>query len=319
MKENEQFIIEISDSLRISADRIFCAIGASKPIVPDIKGLNAETCTFYEYFDPNTAAERYKNKIVVVLGRGNSAFEITHHLIDITAETGVVTRSLPQFARQTHNVHDVRAQVSDVFDLMQLKSNNNIVSDRIVEINRITSGKHKRRLLVSYETPCPHWEPPRWMKRKGIIDGVIVCCGFNYTLSDIFDQKTVRPEVDKKDKFCLFTSSWESVNILGLYFIGAPMRVNDPDAASGFVHGFRGNIQALGHIIAEKYHGRAIKPIFECKISLTNPSDGLTALPEFLVEFVSTTMSLFELFGYLGSTITFETKNDDKGSVYAGV
>ncbi|WP_416777324.1 hypothetical protein ACNFJN_03515 [Xenorhabdus budapestensis] len=30
-------------------------------------------------------------------------------------------------------------------------------------------------------------------------------------------------------------------------------------------------------------------------------------------------MSLFELFGYLGSTITFETKNDDKGSVYAGV
>ncbi|MBC8944973.1 hypothetical protein [Xenorhabdus indica] len=90
------------------------------------------------------------------------------------------------------------------------------------------------------------------------------------------------------------------MNVPGLYFIGAPMQVNDPDAASGFVHGFRGNIQALGHIIAEKYHGMAIKPIFKCKISLTHPSDGLTALTEFLVEFVSTTMSLFELFGYLG-------------------
>ncbi|WP_211305449.1 hypothetical protein [Xenorhabdus cabanillasii] len=51
---------------------------------------------------------------------------------------------------------------------------------------------------------------------------------------------------------------------------------------------------------------------------MTNPSDGLTALSEFLVEFVSTTMSLFELFNYLGSTITFET-NDDKDSVYARV
>ncbi|OCQ50597.1 2-oxo-Delta(3)-4,5,5-trimethylcyclopentenylacetyl-CoA monooxygenase [Photorhabdus australis subsp. thailandensis] len=310
MKENERFIIEISDSLHISADRIFCATGVSKPIVPDIKGLNAETCTFYENFDPNTAAEHYRNKIVVVLGRGNSAFEIAHHLIDITAETRVVTRSLPLFARQTHNVHDLRAQVSDVFDLMQLKSNNNIVSDRIVEIRRIANGQHKGQLLVSYETPCLHWSPPRWMKRTGIVDDVIVCCGFNYTLSDIFDMDTVRPDVDGKGKYCLLTSSWESVNIPGLYFIGAPMRVNDPDAASGFVHGFRCNIQALGNIIAEKYHGIALKPIFEYRIPLNNPSDALVSLSKFLVDLVSTSMPLFELFSYFGNIVTFEECDD---------
>lgn len=57
--------------------------------------------------------------MVVVLGRGNSALEIAHYLVDITAETRVLTRSLPKFARPTHNVHE-RAPVSDVFDLVQL-------------------------------------------------------------------------------------------------------------------------------------------------------------------------------------------------------
>lgn len=143
--------------------------------MPDIKGLNSDTATLYADFDPITAIERYQNKIVMVLGRGNSALEITHYLVDITAETRVVTRSLPKFARQTHNVHDLRAQVSDVFDLMQLKSNNNIVSDRLVEVSRIESGKDKGRLLIHYETPCPHWFQLRWMKRSAIVDEIIVC------------------------------------------------------------------------------------------------------------------------------------------------
>ncbi|WP_414214988.1 hypothetical protein [Cupriavidus necator] len=56
------------------------------------------------------------------------------------------------------------------------------------------------------------------------------------------------------------------------------MRVNDPDAASGFVHGFRCNIQALGHIIAEKHYGMALQPAFACKVPMKNPSDALASL-----------------------------------------
>ncbi|MCO4892086.1 NAD(P)-binding domain-containing protein [Cupriavidus sp. WGtm5] len=310
-RNNDRFTVQISDSLCISADRIFFATGKSKPILPDIKGIGPDTCTLYEDFDADMAAERYRNKIVVVLGRGNSAFEIAHHLVDITAETRVVTRSLPLFARQTHNVHDLRAQVSDIFDLMQLKSNNNIVSDRIVEVHRITGGKNDGRLLIRYETPCPHWTPPRWLKRSGIIDDLIVCCGFNYTMPHIFDMETVRPAMDEKGKYCLLTSSWESVTEPGLYFIGASMRVNDPDAASGFVHGFRCNIQALGNIIAERHHGMALKPMFECKVPMEEPANALTSLAEFIVQYVSASMPLFELFSYFGSTVTFEESDEE--------
>ncbi len=302
-----RFMLETSeDNQCFTADRVFCGTGTSEPVVPNIKGLNADTATFYQDFNPLTAADRYKNKIVLVLGRGNSAFEIAHHLVDITAETRVVTRTLPAFAKQTHNVHDLRAQVADIFDLMQLKSNNNIVSDRIVEVSRIEDGEHKGRLLVRYETPCLHWSPARWMKRTGIVDDIIVCCGFNYTLSKIFDRESVRPDIDTKGKYCLLTSTWESRNVPGLYFIGAPMRVNDPDAASGFVHGFRCNIQALGHHIAEKHYGMPLRPLFERQIAMKNPSDDLVSLSRFLVELVSTTMPLFELFTYFGAVVTFD-------------
>lgn len=319
ISHNQQhFILKISEEQCFTANQVFCGTGTSKPIMPAIKGLNTDTATLYADFDASTAVERYRNKIVIVLGRGNSALEIAHYLVDITAETRVVTRSLPKFARQTHNVHDLRAQVSDVFDLMQLKSNNNIVSDRIVEVSRIENGKDKGRLLVHYETPCPHWSPARWMKRSGIVDEIIVCCGFNYTLSEVFDMDTVKPSVDKASKYCLLTSSWESVNVPGLYFIGASMRVNDPDAASGFVHGFRCNIQALGHIIAEKYHKIPLDPVFTCEVTTKNPSDALVSLSEYLVKFVSTNTALFELFTYFGAVVTFEQSNVD-GIVVARV
>ncbi|MFS8974314.1 NAD(P)-binding domain-containing protein [Cupriavidus necator] len=166
-RDQGRFILETSDGLHISAERIFCATGKSEPILPDIKGIGPDTCSLYGDFDADTAAEHYKNKIVVVLGRGNSAFEIAHHLVDITAETRVVTRSLPLFARQTHNVHDLRAQVSDIFDLMQLKSNNNIVSDRIVEIHRIANGKHAGRVAGSLRNTLPPLESSKVAEAVG--------------------------------------------------------------------------------------------------------------------------------------------------------
>lgn|GEM_PF-4439468 len=278
----------------------------------EIAGLGPETCTFYQDFDAEAAAERYRNKIVIVIGRGNSAFEIAHHLVDITAETRVVTRSLPEFARQSHNVHDIRAQVADVFDLMQLKSNNNIVSDRITEVSRITSGPHRGRLRVRYETPCPHWSPPRWMRRTGIVDDIIVCCGFNYTMASIFDGETVDPATDDRGKYCLLTSTWESVNVPDLFFIGAPTRVNDPDAASGFVHGFRCNILALADIVAERYHDMPLRPVYETVVPHNDPAEGLAPLADYLVRLVSTTMPLFELFGFFGTMVTFDEQADGR-------
>ena len=312
-----RFVVTVAGGETLTCDRLLCATGTSKPIVPDIRGLGPDTCTFYADYDPEAAKERYRNKTVIVIGRGNSAFEIAHDLVDITAETRVVTRSLPLFARQTHNVHDLRAQVSDVFDLMQLKSNNNIVSDRIAEVARVTEGPHAGRILVTYETPCAHWSPPRWMKRTSYVDDIIIACGFNYTVSDVFDQATVRPDLCDKGKYCLLGDTWESRNVPGLYFIGTAMRINDPNSASGFVHGFRAGIQALGHLIAEQ-HGQPVAPVFECMMSPGDGGAGMDSLSGFLVGMVSTTMPLFELFSYFGCAVTLDDP-DDAGCVRARV
>ncbi|MEP4199134.1 MAG: NAD(P)-binding domain-containing protein [Aliishimia sp.] len=316
-RNDEHFIIEVEDGAVFTCDRLFSATGTTVPIVPDIKGLSPETCTFYGDYDPEVAKERYRNKTVVVVGRGNSAFEIAHNLIDITAETRVVTRSVPSFARQSHNVHDLRSQVSDVFDLMQLKSNNNITSDRIVEVSRVEDGPHAGRLLVTFETACVHWTPARWMKRTGYVDDIIIACGFNYTVSNVFDQQTVKPEMCEKGRYCLLNESWESRNVPGLYFVGTPMRINDPNAASGFVHGFRCNIQALGHIIGEK-HGMPVEPMFECEIPKGDAREAMENISQYLVNMVSNTMPLFELFNFFGCTVTLGDAKAD-GTVTAKV
>ena len=79
----------------------------------EIAGLGPETCTFYQDFDAEAAAERYRNKIVIVnrprqFGLRDRPSPRRHH----RREPGWVTRSLPEFARQSHNVHDIRAQVA---------------------------------------------------------------------------------------------------------------------------------------------------------------------------------------------------------------
>ena len=124
-------------------------------------------------------------------------------------------------------------------------------------------------------------------------------------MADVFDQDSVKPDTCERGKFCLLTESREPRNVPGLYFFGAPMRANDPNAASGFVHGFRCNIQALGHLVAEQY-GMPLEPVFDCEIPTADPSDAMTRLSRHLVDMVSTTMPLFELFGHFGCMVTLD-------------
>jgi len=290
---SKNFILNLGDRC-ITTKRLFCGTGTSEPIIPHIEGMR-ENSVLYENFNPQDI-ERYRNKVVMIFGCGNSAFEIATFLIDYTAETRIVSKTRTKFARQTHNVSDVRSHVSTSIDLMQLKSSNNIVSDEVVKVE-----SKNGRLLVHYDTKMPHWNPPRRMRRSSYVDEIIVCCGFKYTMAGIFAEN-LRPETD--GKYCLLTPSWESVNVSNLYFIGAPMRVNDKHSASGFIHGYRCNIEALGHMIAER-EGVELVPEFECSL-IPDEVDSWENAISYVISLVTTTLPLFELFSYFGQVITFE-------------
>ncbi|WP_210725833.1 NAD(P)-binding domain-containing protein [Modicisalibacter radicis] len=54
-KKDGVFVVEINKSEICTADRVFCGTGKTDSVMPDIKGLNANTCKMYEDFDPATA------------------------------------------------------------------------------------------------------------------------------------------------------------------------------------------------------------------------------------------------------------------------
>lgn len=306
--DSNLFVIETADGKTYSALRLYMATGTSRPVVPNVRGI-LEYGTFYRDFDP-TDIERYRNKGVTILGGGNSAFEVAHSLRAIAGDIFIVTRRSIKFARQTHNVHDVRTQTSVIYDLAQLKSLTTFAADRFTEIKRREDG----RLLLKTCTPEPHWEKPVWRNRDLVTDHVIVCCGFEYTVPDVFTTERVKPKADPKGKFCLLTPTWESVNVRNLYFVGGSMRVNDLDASSGFIHGFRHNITTLASLIAERHYKQPLTPIFQCILDPKH-DDSFEPLTKFVTQMVSSTASLFELFNYGCSVITLEAMSEsDDGS-----
>jgi len=294
-----QFVIETATGETFLAKRVFMATGTSRPVVPNIRGI-LEHGIFYRDFDPNDT-ERYRNKRVVILGGGNSAFEVADSLKHLTGDMLILIRSTLKFARQTHNVHDVRTQTSVAYDLAQLKSLTAIAAERVTEIKRREDG----RLLLKTSTPEPHWQTPVWRHRDLVADHVIVCCGFEYTVPDVFTTDRVRPQADPIGKFCLLTPTWESINVQNLYFVGGSMRVNDYDASSGFIHGFRYNITALASVIAERHYNQPLKPLFECIVD-PERDDTFEPLTNCIIHIVSLTAPLFELFNYGCCTITLQ-------------
>jgi len=57
------------------------------------------------------------------------------------------------------------------------------------------------------------------------------------------------------DKFPNLTCEWESTNQPDMFFIGTLMQMRDyRKTTSGFIHGFRYNVQALHRMLEQKYH-----------------------------------------------------------------
>ena len=95
--------------VQTSAGQIACkymvvATGLEVPHLPDIGGM--EHVTGYE--DMSINPKDYTNKTVLILGKGQSAFETAQHIYGETARIDLFSRGRPRIAFQTHYVGDVR-------------------------------------------------------------------------------------------------------------------------------------------------------------------------------------------------------------------
>lgn len=279
-KEGNRFILVDGNDNVYTGKRLIVATGIFKPYIPDIPGV--ELCE--NYIDHSVDPQDYINQRVLVVGKGNSAFETADNLTETAAAIHVCSPDSVRFAWQTHYVGHLRAVNNNFLDTYQLKSQNTVIDATITKIE-----KKGERYLV-------HMAYTHANGQTAVVpyDRVIFCTGFRFDDS-IFDE-SCRPELTIRDKFPAQTSEWESVNVPDLYFAGTLMQACDyRKTMSGFIHGFRHNVASLSHLFEAKYHGVAWpsqeveatpEAVLQQVIKCVNRSSGIFLQPGFLADVV---------------------------------
>jgi len=220
------------------------AAGVTKPYVPDIPGVElAES-----YVDVSVNPDDFANQKVMIVGKGNSAFETADNLIAAAAVIHVCSPEPLNLAWKTHFVGHLRAVNNNFLDTYQLKSQNAVLDATIESIHRREDGKLVAALRYSHA--CDETEEIAY-------DHIILCTGFRFD-NTVFAE-SCRPEMTLGDRFPAMTPEWESTNLPGVYFAGTLTQALDyKKGTSGFIHCFRYNVRTLSRILEAKYHGNPL-------------------------------------------------------------
>jgi thioredoxin reductase len=280
--ESAVFTVRTGDA-EFRARRLVMASGVSKSYTPDIPGIELAD----QYADVSVDPQEFKNQRVLVLGKGNSAFETADNLIETAAVVHVGGPRPVKLAWRTHFVGHLRAYNAGILDMYQLKLQHAILDGDVREVRKDADGYHVKYAFARADE----------VVKEIRYDRVIVCTGFRFD-ADIFDEDC-RPQLTINDRFPAQTPDWESVNVPGLHFAGTITQVRDfKKATSAFIHGFRYGVRALARVLGERYHNTPW------------PSVELPAKPDALTDAVITrinrTSALYQQFGFLGDVLTVD-------------
>ena len=259
---------------------LIVATGVSKPYIPNIPGI--AQAELYSEVSINPAD--FTNQRVLILGKGNSAFETAEHLVGSAASIHLASPHPVQMAWQTHYPGHLRAVNNNLLDTYQLKAQNAILD---ASIARIDYHEGVYTVIVNYTHAAGEQEVLQY-------DRVIVCTGFRFDAS-IFDT-ACRPRLTLHNRLPEQTCTWESTNVAGLYFAGTLMQMRDyRRTTSAFIHGFRYTVRALARILAETYHGQ---PWPSVQIDGTP-----AALTDNVISRINQASALWQQFGTLGDVM----------------
>jgi thioredoxin reductase len=282
-REDAHFRLEDDRGRRYGCSRLVIATGLSATCSPALPGIELAE----RYIDVSTDPTDYTNQRVLVLGKGNSAFEIAEHLTETAAIIHVMSPAPLKMAWQTHHVGHLRAINNNFLDTYQLKCQNAVLDATAELIERRDDG----RLGVTV-----HYTHAGNEREELVYDRVINCTGFRFDIS-IFDD-SCQPALTLGGRLPAQTSSWESVNVPDLYFAGTLMQARDyKKSASAFIHGFRYNVRTLHRLLEQRYHRQPL------------PSEPVARTVETLEEAIlarcNRSSALWQQFGFLSDVVVF--------------
>ena len=253
------------------------ATGVPRTYLPALPGIELAE----PYSAVSVDAQQFCDQRVLIVGKGNSAFETADHLVGTAAMIHVASPNPLRMAWATHFVGDLRAVNNNLLDTYQLKSQNAVIDARILGIER-----DGQRYAVTFEYAHAQGEIERI-----VYDRVIACTGFAF---DPAPYAQCLPQTCINGRFPSQSAEWESVNQRNMFFAGTLMQMRDfKKQMSGFVHGFRYNVRTLHRLLEERFHDQPYpsQPV-ECSarglaqaiLARVNRSSALWQQPAFLCD-----------------------------------
>jgi thioredoxin reductase len=272
------FAVTCEDGETIRARTVIVATGFGAMNLPPIPGIE----TTERYWDMPVDPGGFTDQRVLIIGKGNSAFETADNLTEKAAVIHVAGPRSIRFAWRTHFIGHLRAVNNNFLDTYQLKTQNMVLDGDILRIERRAD-----EYLITFA----------YARRDKVVqlayDRVITCTGFRMDPS-IF-AAACRPALTIDDRFPALTAEWESVNVPGLYFAGTLTQSRDfKKHTSAFIHGFRYGIRALVHMLDQRYHG----------IEWPHRTVPAEALADAVLARINRTSALFQQFGFLCDVFT---------------
>jgi thioredoxin reductase len=282
-RDGNGFVAVDNAGLTYRARRLIVATGPSRPYIPAIPGIEwAE-----RYGEVSVDPRDFVDQRVLIIGKGNSAFETADNLIETAAVIHVTGPSSIRMSWQTHYVGHLRAVNNNFLDTYQLKSQNAVLDGHVRQIEKTLDG-----YIVSFS----YSRADEFV--KGLrYDRVILCAGFRF--DDSIFAPSCRPDLVIDDRFPAQTSQWRSTNVDHLYFAGTLMQVRDfKKSTSGFIHGFRYCVRALHRMLEDRYHG---VPWPHREVD-ADPAE----LTSMIIDRVNRTSALWQQFGVLADLIVVD-------------
>lgn len=256
------------------------------------------------YSEISTNPDDYEGQTVLIIGRGNSAFETADSIMGATNLIHMFARSRVRLSWETHYVGDLRAVNNGILDTYQLKSLDALLEAPIEEIAVIEkdgklfvdafdgSGEN----VVTTDLPISEsGQAPDNFAVREPYDRIIRCLGFKFDFS-VFDNSTKpRPCSGKRSKkYPSIKPDYESTTVSGLYFAGTNTHSIDfRKSAGGFIHGFRYTARALHHVMEWRNH----------KVTWPHFTVPITELLNVIIKRINEASSIYQMFGVLGEVM----------------
>ncbi|XP_058164732.1 FAD-dependent oxidoreductase domain-containing protein 2 isoform X2 [Dasypus novemcinctus] len=293
------FILTDHDGQAYRCSVLLVATGLSVPNLVDFPG--SQYAEGYE--SVSVDPEDFVGQNVLILGRGNSAFETAENILGVTNFVHMLSRSRVRLAWATHYVGDLRAINNGLLDTYQLKSLDGLLESDLTDLALIRDREGKFHITLKFfleETnqsaesiPLPQDDSDNFAMRVAY-DRVIRCLGWNFDFSIFNSSLRLSSGGVFSKKYPLIKASYESKGSRGLFILGtASHSVDYRKSAGGFIHGFRYTVRAVHRLLEHRHH----------RVPWPSTERPITQLTGAIIRRVNEASGLYQMFSVLADIV----------------